>query len=95
MAPRRGFREKAKVQETSELHGDLDSRWVSLAIRQGLWPQEHLKVHPDSLTSITLRAFRLEEAPHREVQTPPVIPEGQDPYEPFQILEYYRFSLQL
>lgn len=46
VAPRRAFREKAKVQETSEeLHGDLTVGGVSLAIRQGVGLGEHLTVH--------------------------------------------------
>ena len=98
VAPRRGFREKAKVQETSEeLHGDLTVGGVSLAIRQGLWASGSISWSTsDSLTSITPGAFRLEEA-HTRKQTPPMVPEGSDPFKgvSFQILESYRFSLQL
>ena len=63
VAPRRGFREKAKGQETSELHGDLTGGGVSLAVRQGLLVSGSISWSTsDSLTYITPGAFRLEEA---------------------------------
>ena len=94
VAPRRGFREKAKGQETSELHGDLTGGGVSLAVRQGsVGLREYLMVHLGFPHIHHPRGVQIGGSTHREMQTP----EGWDPFKgiSFQILESYRFSLQL